>query len=134
MPFQSSSPHIELGKLGETTVANHLKRKHYKILSQNYRKKCGELDLVTEKAGVVHFFEVKSVSYETDRRNFLGNTWLPEENVDHRKVKKLLRTIEIWLLEHKCTAEWQLDVASVWIDRKEKKGRIKIIENITGSV
>ena len=126
--------HIYIGKMGEEAVTNHLKRHGYNINTRNYRKKWGEIDIVTEKNGVVHFVEVKTVSRGTNNSSVAHETWLPEENVDRRKLQKLFRTIETWILEHTYEGEWQLDVASVWIDTKNKKGRIKIIENVTGNV
>jgi putative endonuclease len=124
------APHIRVGKMGEEAVANHLKRKGYRILDRNYRKKWGELDIVTEKGGIIHFVEVKTVSYETNNRYVSRETWMPEENVQHKKLQRLIRTIESWILEHKYGGEWQIDVASVWIDGKNKRGRIKLLENI----
>ncbi len=125
-----TAPHIQIGQMGEKVVVNHLSRKGYSIWGRNYRKKWGEIDVIAEKSGVLHFVEVKTVSYETRQRSVSHGTWLPEENVDQHKLQKLFRTIETWLLEYQYTGEWQLDVASVWIDNKNKQGRIKIIENI----
>jgi len=124
--------HIHIGQLGETAVANHLKRNGYAIRGRNYRKKWGEIDVIAEKKGIVHFVEVKTVSHGTRSSHLSSETWLPEENVDRRKLLKLFRTIETWISETRYGGEWQLDVASVWIDTKNKRGRIKMIENVTG--
>jgi putative endonuclease len=124
------APHIRIGQIGEEAVVNHLKRKGYIIHARNYRKKWGEIDIIAEKSGNLHFVEVKTVSHETNSKLVSHGTWLPEENVDQRKLKKLFRTIETWLLENSYDREWQLDVASVWIDVKQKQGRIKLMENI----
>lgn len=126
-----NAPHISVGKIGEEAVANHLKRKGYAIHNRNYRKKWGEIDIITEKEGIVHFVEVKTVSYETNGSHVPRETWLPEENVDRRKLQKLFRTIETWLSEYTYTGEWQFDVASVRINPKSRQGRIKLLENIT---
>ncbi len=125
-------PHIHTGKLGEQIVVNHLRRKGCVIRDRNYRKKWGEIDVIIEKAGIVHFIEVKTVSYETKSNHVAHETWLPEENVGRQKLQKLFRTIETWLLEFEYDGEWQLDIISVWLDAKQKRGRIKIIENVTG--
>lgn len=124
------APHIRIGQIGEEIVANHLKRKGYVVQSRNYRKKWGEIDIIAEEGSVVHFVEVKTVSCETGSNSVSHETWLPEENVEYRKLRKLFRIIETWLLEHRYDGKWQLDVASVWIDVKKKRGRIKIMENI----
>ena len=125
-----NAPHIRLGQIGEETVANYLKRKGYSVCGRNYRKKWGEIDLIAEKGSVIHFVEVKTVSREIGSNFVSHETWLPEENVERRKLGKLLRTIEIWLLEHQYDGKWQLDVVSVWLDTKRKRGRIKVMENI----
>jgi putative endonuclease len=122
--------HIHIGQIGEEAVTNHLKRNGYVIHTRNYRKKWGEIDIIAKKRGVIHFVEVKTVSYETKWVDVSRGTWLPEENVDQRKLRKLFRTIETWLLEYKYKDEWQLDIVSVRVDVKNKQGRIKIIENI----
>ena len=126
--------HIHIGQIGEQAVANHLKRQGYVILGKNYRKKWGEIDVIARKKGLVHFFEVKTVSCETKLIDLTKGSWLPEDNVDRFKLKKLFRTIETWLLEYRYEGQWQLDVVSVWIDTKKKQGRIKIIENIVESL
>ncbi len=125
------SAHIHIGQIGEQTVVNHLKRKGYTIRGRNYRKKWGEIDVIVEKEGKIHFVEVKTVSHETKGVRGPRETWLPEENVDRRKLHKLFLTIEIWLAERAYTGDWQLDVASVWLQKEGRGGRIKILENIT---
>lgn len=129
-----NASHIHIGQMGEQAVANHLKRNGYVIQGRNYRKKWGEIDVIAKKRGVIHFVEVKTVSHETRPSHVSHETWLPEENVQRHKLQKLFRTIETWLAEHKYDGEWQLDVASVWIDAKNKQGRIKIIENVVGDI
>ena len=124
------SSHTRIGQLGEQTVANHFKRRGYSIRDRNYRKKWGEIDIIAEKMNVVHFIEVKTVSYETRFPSVTHGTWLPEENVERRKLGRLFRIIETWLSEYKYEGEWQLDVVSVWINSKHKTGRIKVIENV----
>lgn len=125
-----NAPHIRVGQAGEEAVANHLGRKGYVILGRNYRKKWGEIDIIAKKDAIIHFIEVKTVSYGTHSSDVSHGTYLPEENVSRRKLQKILRTIETWLLENRHTGAWQIDVASVWIDAKQRKGRIKLIENV----
>lgn len=113
--------------MGERAVVNHLKRKGYVLKTMNYRKKWGEIDIIMQKGDIVHFIEVKTVSYGT--RNGVGG-WLPEENVHPKKLEKLFRTIETWCMEYAYEGEWQLDVAAVHIDEQGKRGTIKLIENV----
>lgn len=126
--------HNEIGKLGEEIVCKWLLNKDFKIIEQNYNKKCGEIDIVArETNGKIHFIEVKTVSYET-KHDLLDavsrRTWRPEENVHAQKQKRLSRTILIWLNERKYSGDWVIDIAAVRIVPREKYGRIKFIENI----
>ena len=125
-----NAPHIRVGQVGEETVANHLARKGYAIIGRNYRKKWGEIDIIAKKDDSIHFVEVKTVSYGTQSSDVSHGTYMPEENVSRRKLQRIFRTIETWLLENRYTGAWQVDVASVWIDEKHRKGRIKLIENV----
>jgi len=122
--------HVHIGALGEQAVVNHLKRNDYDVVGRNYRKKYGEIDIIARKGDTIHFVEVKAVSYGTRLSSVSRETWLPEENVEGRKMRRILRTIEVWLLEHDYTGMWQIDVASVRFDLKQRRGTIKLMENI----
>ena len=50
----------EIGDIGEEYAVNYLKKHRYKILSRNYRKRFGEIDIIAEKKGTVAFVEVKT--------------------------------------------------------------------------
>jgi len=120
--------HNELGSLGEGAVANHLRRKGYRLIESNYRKKWGEIDLIMQRGNTVHFVEVKTVSRVTGKVR--GNdAWRAEENVHPLKLRKLMRTIETWLAEREYDGEWQFDVAAVYIDSERRRGSIRMIEN-----
>lgn len=123
----------QVGALGEQIAVNYVKRRGMRVLDTNYLKKWGEIDVVARETDVMHFIEVKTVSYETKallNAAVSRGTWRPEENVDHRKLQKLNRVIESWLLEHKCDLPWQIDVAAVRIVAREKYARIKYLDNV----
>jgi len=65
----------QLGDLGEEIAANYLKKLGYQILDRNYRKKCGELDIVTRFKKDIVFAEVKS------QRE--GTKFFPAQNVTY---------------------------------------------------
>ena len=48
------------GKKSESIAVNHLKKKKYKILEQNYRTKLGEIDIIAKDGDTIAFVEVKS--------------------------------------------------------------------------
>ena len=122
-----------VGGYGETIAANYLKRKGYSILDINYLKKWGEIDIVARETSIIHFIEVKTVSYETKAKLEAAvshGTWRPEENVTHFKLQKLHRIIDTWLQEHNCDLDWQIDVAAVRIVPSEKFATINYLPNI----
>ena len=62
--------HNETGVKGEEVATKYLEKKGFLIVNRNYRKKWGELDIVAEKEGIVHFVEVKTVSRRSLRSKF----------------------------------------------------------------
>ena len=56
------------GALGEELARQFLARKGFHIITMNYRKPYGEIDIIAEKSGVVRFVEVKEYLYRQDIR------------------------------------------------------------------
>ncbi len=126
--------HNDIGAAGETIAKNWLIRKGFSIVSCNYRKKYGEIDIVARETNKkIHFVEVKTVSYETKLMLDLSvsrGTWRPEENVHSHKQLRLSRTIQAWLSEFKYDGEWQIDIIAVRVVPREKYATIKLLDNI----
>jgi putative endonuclease len=127
----------KIGAYGEDIAANYVKKLGHTILDTNYLKKWGEIDVVSretrEDKDIIHFVEVKTVSYETKadlERAVSYGTWRPEENVHHKKIQRMYRTIESWMMEHKYEGDWQIDVISVRIVPRERYATVKYIPNI----
>ncbi|MCQ2382028.1 MAG: YraN family protein [Clostridia bacterium] len=49
-----------MGQHGENVAVNFLEKNQFKILSRNYRCRFGEIDIVAESNGIIHFVEVKN--------------------------------------------------------------------------
>lgn len=49
----------EIGNRGEESAANYLQTHGFKILERNWKIKAGEIDIIAEREGVIHFVEVK---------------------------------------------------------------------------
>lgn len=125
------------GAFGELIAGNYLKRRGFTVLDTNYLKKWGEIDIVAcetvSNRNIIHFVEVKTVSYETKddlHQAVSRGSWRPEDNVHYQKLQRLRRTIETWTMENKNTDEWQIDVAAVRIVPREKYATIKLINNV----
>ena len=124
------SPKRQFGNLGEDLAIKDLESKGFEIKTRNYLKKWGEIDIVAfrpdTRGGRLHFIEVKTVT-------FIENSpFRPEDNVHYDKLRRLARTIDTFLLEHKKEyreTDWQIDVACVYIERDALK-KIEYIENV----
>jgi putative endonuclease len=126
--------HNEIGELGEKIVANRLENKGYKVLDRNYRKKWGEIDIVALKDKKLYFVEVKTVSRYSVGGKFPVevNNYRPEENLHPRKILRLKRAIQTYLLEkfRGADPEWQFDLICVFVDPSVKIAKIRYINNI----
>lgn len=125
--------HNQTGRIGEDVAGEFLKRKGFKIISKNYRKPYGELDLVALKSKIYHFIEVKTVSWETVSNQNLSvshETKNPEENIHPQKIERLKRIIQSYLVSHEIESEWQFDVISVFLDQKTKTAKVRYLEDV----
>ncbi|MCR4284125.1 MAG: YraN family protein [Parcubacteria group bacterium] len=130
----------QVGELGEDIACRFLVKQGHKIRDRNYRKKWGEIDIISEKDNIIHFIEVKSVSRETlpSNVNHETNSYTPEDNVHPWKLKRIYRTIQTYLLDKKVyhtkqgedETEWQIDIIAVFLNIKTRKAKVRITENI----
>ncbi|MGM0436680.1 MAG: YraN family protein [Bacillota bacterium] len=82
----------EFGRWGEQKAKSFLDKKGYKIISENFRVKQGEIDLIVKKKNVLVFVEVK-----TRKSNFFGP---PQAAVNFEKQNKLRTIAKIFLLKN----------------------------------
>ena len=126
--------HNEVGRIGEDIAIDFLREKGFKVVSRNYRKPYGEIDIIARDTDdVLRFVEVKSVSWETDEKppsHVSHGTYRPEENVHPEKVRRLMRVIESYLVSHEIDSDWQFDVAAVFVNQKDKKAKVRYLENV----
>jgi putative endonuclease len=123
----------KIGAIGEDLAARYLERKGLQVVTQNYLKKWGEIDIVARGTGGLRFVEVKTVSYETKQaltQAVSHGTWRPEENVHPKKLQRLHRAIESWIMEHNYDGEWEIDVIAVRVVPREKYAAVKHIPNV----
>ncbi|MEK7639223.1 MAG: YraN family protein [Patescibacteria group bacterium] len=127
----------QIGAVGEKIAARYLKKKGFAILQENYLKKWGEIDIVARETAkskpILHFVEVKTVSYETKadlKKSVSHGTWRPEENVHFKKIQRMNRAIESWVMENNYNGEWQIDILAVRIVPREKYATAKYLPNV----
>jgi putative endonuclease len=82
-----------LGEEGEAFAGRFLRKAGYRILETNFRDRSGEIDVVALDRGAVCFIEVK-----TRRSEAVGG---PEEAVDSRKVRRIVRASRAYRALHK---------------------------------
>jgi putative endonuclease len=129
--FTSNSQKI--GELGENVACKFLLKHGFSVLERNYTKKWGEIDIIAQKENRRYFVEVKSVSCVTLPTFSEDDPFIkrPEENMHPWKLKRLRRVVETYLINKRLGAiDWQFDLLLVYLDLKEKKARVKKLENI----
>lgn len=116
----------ETGDVGEDLVCKYLQERGFDIVDRNYLRPWGELDIVAKREGKIHFVEVKTVTREP------GGGYRPEENMHLRKVERLHRAMQTYLLGNKVlrNMDFQLDLACVYLSLTTKTAKIEMLENI----
>jgi len=103
-----------IGLDGEEKAAAYLQERGFLILERNFRAKFGEIDIVAQKDGVIHFIEVKtSTKYE------------PIYAITPAKMRKLFKAIDFFLLTHDLALPYQIDALLV------KSSEMEFVENIS---
>lgn len=107
----------KIGTEYESRVADYLTARGYRLLHKNFRCRFGEVDLVAEKGGCIHFVEVK---YRT-----AGQFGDGAESVDGRKQQRISNVASYYLYCYHYPTDTAccFDVASV------TPGKIHYIEN-----
>lgn len=82
----------EIGRWGEQKAKSFLKDKGYNIISENFRVKQGEIDLIVKKKNMLVFVEVK-----TRKTKFFGP---PQAAVNFAKKNKIRTIAKIFLMRN----------------------------------
>ncbi|HBH71806.1 MAG: hypothetical protein UU88_C0008G0004 [Parcubacteria group bacterium GW2011_GWC1_42_11] len=133
----------KIGKIGEDVAKKYLENKGFSVICQNYRKKCGEIDIIAQKGKILHFIEVKTVTRENigknvsmlQRHEFANSetdSYRPEDNIHPYKLKRLARTIQMYLIEKYRGDEpdWVFDAITVKLDIYNRRARVRFLDNI----
>ena len=106
---------IELGKYGENIAVQYLKQKNYKIITQNFRCKQGEIDIIAEekKNKEIVFIEVKT------RTNL--NYGVASEAVNNIKINHIYKTAQYYILKNKIqNKSIRIDVIEIYITNSKR--------------
>lgn len=79
----------ELFTRGEDLSREYLERRGFDILARNFRRKCGEIDLIAKSDTDLIFVEVKTRSYHSMEAALA--------NVSHTKQKRISQTAQIYI-------------------------------------
>jgi len=119
--------HLRLGRWGEEIGINYLREHNYQIISRNYRKKWGELDIVAfdRKSKETVFLEVKTIN----RLKTIG--LLPEEELTSEKILKLKRIILSFLNQyHLEDKPWRFDFLAIEIQNNTLKPDVRHYKDV----
>src|SRR4051812_36515772 len=97
--------HHQLGKHGEELACGYLKEVCFTILYRNWRHSYYEIDIIGARDNVLHFIEIKT-------RKSLRYGY-PEDDVDEKKLEKLMIAAEEFLYQHPQWERVQYDVLSI---------------------
>jgi putative endonuclease len=146
MPKVFTSKNQVKGEIGENIACRFLVKHGFTILERNFTKKWGEIDVIAEKDGKMHFIEVKSMSFDFSALDSVTQPKYgirPEDNMTQQKLTKLRRTIESYLMSvtqkervlptgqaQKQSKPWQVDLLCIYVDQQNKKAQVRTINNI----
>lgn len=99
---------IETGKKYEQIAKEYLIQKGYHFISENYKTKFGEIDLIFKDRDTLVIVEVK---YRKKNKFFEI-----KNSVDTKKIKRILKTTEIYITENKIDFE-EIRLDTVFIEK-----------------
>ena len=90
---------------GEKLAAKYLKKQGYTIISQNYKAKMGEIDIIAMDKDTLVFAEVK--------QRKTADFGAPREFVTKEKQRKIKNTAQLYMMKNKHNGNLRFDVVEV---------------------
>ncbi len=109
------------GLWGELYAARYLRDEGYRIVTGNYRRRVGEIDIVAQKDNVVCFVEVKTRG--------VNPMYAPIEAVDEAKQSKIRATAGLFMKTVGGDNEMRFDVIEIILDENYNRLQLKHTEN-----
>lgn len=97
------------GDFGESAVCAYLIERGFEIICRNYRKPCGEIDIIAKTGDFIAFVEVKTRKYNSMVSGV--------EAVTKAKQRRLIATADLYLEETDSSLQPRYDIAEVVISR-----------------
>ncbi len=94
-----------IGKIGEITAVEFLKKNYYKILKVNYKTKLGEVDIICENDDCIVFIEVK-----TRKKDALTSGVL---SVNQKKRNNIFKVASSYIASNKISKQPRFDIIEV---------------------
>ena len=113
---------LQTGKIGEKYASHYLVSKRYHIVETNFFSRFGEIDIIAQKAGKLHFVEVK-----TRRNSVFGE---PEEAFNHFKSVRLYKTIMEYFKIYK-NQNWQIDFIAICLNSFDDIKSLRHYNNVS---
>ena len=107
-----------MGRWGEQTAAEYMKKKKYKIIGMNYSCRLGEIDIIASDREYIVFAEVKL------RKS--ADFAMAREFVTRSKQEKLIKTASLWLAENPTGLQPRFDVIEIYAPEGVRSKDIKI--------
>lgn len=109
------------GVWGELYAVRYLRDNGYKIITGNYRRRMGEIDIIAQKGSLLCFVEVKTRGEDP--------MLAPSEAVDLQKQSKIRATAGLFMSKNYSDFEARFDVIEVILDKNFSKLSLNHIED-----
>lgn len=121
----------EVGDYGENVAAAFLKRRGFRVIDRNVRRKTGEIDIIVRKGDTLHFVEVKSVlCKEFPVSAASGRIYDPSSNLHERKIRRVSRTGEWYAANQGWEGHLAVDGVLVWLRERDGVARVSYLPQI----
>ncbi|MCW8930022.1 MAG: YraN family protein [Gammaproteobacteria bacterium] len=110
--------HNKKGQKAETIALNYLQEKGLTELQRNFSSKYGEIDLIMQDNEFLVFIEVR---YR--KQIHFGH---PLETINYTKQKKILKTIQYFLMKHPKYSQLPCRIDAIAINSQTKTGQEQI--------
>ena len=127
------SPRRQLGNKGEDIACQFLTKKGFEVIERNHLRPWGEIDVICKKGNELRFIEVKTISRETSEGHGSRAThpnMTAEDHLHPAKLKKLARTVDVYMADRSGDIDYQIDLVTVELDMSTRTARCKLYEQV----